>query len=768
MGRFFGQRHSNGWHRQVDITAAGEQSITIGPIPNQRFPWAQLRQHTDLYLKKKGKLTADERDGCLKALLQKHAAKDVAMAACAHEMSPQAVRDLLRGDLNVEPGSSYGMQEYLRVFIVAKHVNPNAVSELDARWARILFPFSTPDTTAAGRDLEAIITLLMADVPADLVLHPHVDALARRAFRGFAAQLEVLRLGSQWARAQAVVLWLSTLSVRSVESTTETLRPEQMLDNVFPSWRIWAAWRPNVTRLRLWEGFLSDQRTVLRELLALEGPDFLGNGQEKTLCEGLITQGTNLSLIAVRSCNLHIDVKSGRASEARDILDRLLRALDAACRAGLNDTSLLTHLCVGKPINQETLQILECVSGMADTSVSTAVMQIYTGELESVRLAGVMQLLPALGYNRGQGLREILAPDLINHISNYMQKTQAMLRAQLQAGRPWDGTEMKLQAFGKGLQDALWLRPLFDAPLRALIDTWPTLGDIKDLHSLRIDAQKGTVTSSLTRKIDQYCMGCLIMRSAIDVPTKRLVEALICLWKQARDPDRRVVALLIAEGSGKNSSFRCRCLMQLLDLPDGFVHSLRRILQNGTKDADIACVDLARLLASAPLADAIACWGPVLRRMIDQRRETLVDYTLTHLTAMAWFQWLEDLSFIYGDMMAWHPDSSPPILRPSLHAWAQRLATYIPTITRLESVLGSGPVTRGLMTGCEGPLAERLIRILDILQEHNEGRYWPAMQVIISLLEFDSSNANEVCEALSLLAAATPDCVEACMRVLEL
>ena len=238
-----------------------------------------------------------------------------------------------------------------------------------------------------------------------------------------------------------------------------------------------------------------------------------------------------------------------------------------------------------------------------------------------------------------------------------------MLRAQLQAGGPWDGSEMKLQAFGKGLQDALWLRPLFDAPLRVLIDTWPTLGDMKNLHSRRIAAQSmtpGIVTSSLTRKIDQYCMGGLIMRNAIDVPSKRLVEALICLWKQARDPDRRVLALMVAQGSGMNSSFRYRCLMQLLDLPDGFVTSLRRILQGRPKNADIACVELARLLATVPLADVVACWGLSLRQWIDQRRETLDDYTSTHLPAGAWFQWLEDLSLIYSDMMAWHPDSSPP------------------------------------------------------------------------------------------------------------
>ena len=61
---FFGKRKSSHWHQKINATAAGkyplevalEESINLTPVPNPKYPWAQLRLHTDLYLKTKGQL----------------------------------------------------------------------------------------------------------------------------------------------------------------------------------------------------------------------------------------------------------------------------------------------------------------------------------------------------------------------------------------------------------------------------------------------------------------------------------------------------------------------------------------------------------------------------------------------------------------------------------------------------------------------------------------------------------------------------------------
>ena len=84
MPLFFRQRQSGNWFRSVNASAANLHPVTPGQVPvsNPDFPWIQLRQHTDTYLKKKknGNLTQDETDTRLVTLMQKHAAKDVAIA----------------------------------------------------------------------------------------------------------------------------------------------------------------------------------------------------------------------------------------------------------------------------------------------------------------------------------------------------------------------------------------------------------------------------------------------------------------------------------------------------------------------------------------------------------------------------------------------------------------------------------------------------------------------------------------------------------------
>ncbi|MCJ1386186.1 hypothetical protein MMC17_009312 [Xylographa soralifera] len=791
---FFGKRKSGHWHRKIDATAVGkhpleatlEESVDLIPVLNLKYPWTELKLHTDLYLKTKGQLGLPERDRRLVALFLEHGAKDIAMAACGHAMSPPTISRLLADNLNVDTHNCYGLSllSLLQVVVIANHVNPNAVSEIEAHCARILIPFSESDTMATGGSLEAVFQLLIVGVPRRSLLFPHFETLARKIFTDFGTRLGMLSCNNQWSQAHTLTVQLWTSPEGFLELDPDNLQPKELLDGVLPNWRAWAKWKPMVNRLHLWEELGDRDRKALQDLLALEGPDFVDRGQS-TLREGLIARGSGVH--SIRSGELHIDFRSGLAYEARNMLDRLLEALDTACQTDLNETTLrlFTHFCVGKPVDEETLMILEGVTQMQDTSLSAMVLQIVEVHGGSIHMDGLrqpwlLQSLQVLRRSCCQALHEVLAPYLMNSISQYVQELHALVRQQINSGVAWYNTATELQAFGKGLQEALWLHPLLDTALKASIEAWPTVEYIQILHSTRVGshamATAGTA-NCLVQKIDAYCVDCLIVHGNLDQPAKHLVEALADLWQHTTDVDRRALSLRIAQGSGVGSDFRCRCLTQLLTLPIGFVHNFLKLLEDYDQNAEAACIALARLLASTP--EVVADWRLVLLRMIAKHDLTLVEYALTHLKARRWLQWIEDLGSIFGDAMEWHPFSSPSslsptaslpvVLQPSLHIWAQRLTMYLPTITRLESVLEPGPVPQCFLRNHARSLAEILITILDLINECNEQHYEAVVYAIVMQLStVMNDNAWEVGEAISLISKTTIDGSSVCLRLLEL
>ncbi|KAF1994158.1 hypothetical protein P154DRAFT_502298, partial [Amniculicola lignicola CBS 123094] len=241
---FSKRKTSEEWHQEIDFTAA-----SLRPT-DHRFPWLLIRKHTDQYLKRKGKLTQPDIDVRLAAMIESHHARDVAVAACAHAMSPAAVRALLNVELNVAPATFYGLEQYLYCLIAAHFSNPKSVSYLEAQWARNFIPYAKHGPDAAGRYLMGICHLLKTTSVANMNLLPDFTNLARRAFKTYATQLEGLKLKSSWTTAHASIAWLSTITQNLAPSSSAgQLLPEHLLDTQFPVWRVWASWKPNLERI---------------------------------------------------------------------------------------------------------------------------------------------------------------------------------------------------------------------------------------------------------------------------------------------------------------------------------------------------------------------------------------------------------------------------------------------------------------------------------------------------------------------------------------
>ncbi|OCK81698.1 hypothetical protein K432DRAFT_294905, partial [Lepidopterella palustris CBS 459.81] len=240
--RNFGQSQNNKWHKQIEEISSGWTPNNPEYTTDQCYPSVQLRVPTDAYLASRARLSPDEREACLVELVKGHHAKDTAIVACAHALSPQTLRGLLRGELQVSAGSYSGALTYLRVIEIAYQANPASVSPLEAQCAQVLISLSTSDLLVLSRRLQGYVRLLSGGVPSDL-LHPSmVDGMLRSACKTFAFELESRRQESQWASAYPAIDWLSSLP-----NTCPYI--EQLLDEVFPDWRVWAKWRPNFIRL---------------------------------------------------------------------------------------------------------------------------------------------------------------------------------------------------------------------------------------------------------------------------------------------------------------------------------------------------------------------------------------------------------------------------------------------------------------------------------------------------------------------------------------
>ena len=739
-------------------------------MPDPSFPWEKLQEHTDAYLKKKKKHTPEQLEERLVNFIKNHADKmDVAIAASGHAMSPQTLRGLLISDLSVGPGRPATLNSYLQAVVAANRVNPQSVSDVEAQRAKSMIAAAMIGTASAGHYLQALVQIIYAGVPPSCLLYTHIHALALKACTDFATALQNLRAVGELRKAYSAASWLSKISERSFELSAENLSPEQLLDTAFPTWRSWALWRPDAERLRRWDSFSTDQRISLKDLLALEGPDFVG--RQKTMREGAtISGGLNLSTSPVRLGNLTIELQL--AVEPYAALERLMNAIDAASAAGPHDIALLIWKCVGKTITHDALTMLEIIRFAGDSSISSLILPVYAanGEPRSVQMKAAMRLLPILGREQSRELRDTMSLFLVTLICDSFKNLQTNLKSQLENGNVVDLTEINLQDFGWVLLNNRWILTMLDKDIQTLLGDWPTKDEIQSLYRLRESVQSASsdLQMPLTKKVNEVSMDRLIIHGAADKSTKSLIRALLSVWKLNPGEDLRSIAVFVAQGPGFGNELRCRCLNLLPSLPTAFISRLRTIMRGWDSDPNNACVELVKVLAPMPSSDATVYWRLILYGMIE-RTENVVVYTLRRLKAVEWIQFVADVRSACRGI---DPRNSPPyILAPTLLAWVQRITVYIPTLTLLENDLGgSRPEMQCLLTGGDGKSLDDLEAILRAFTTHYKGIHQAVMLAVVKFLDSRSSgsNAATVSKAISSLVALSKPGVDACQRLLNL
>ncbi|KAF7507279.1 hypothetical protein GJ744_010713 [Endocarpon pusillum] len=764
----FKGRESDAWHKNINVAAGSGKPTDVD------FPWIKLQNHTGYYLKKKGFLPQCQTDERLLDLIRNHSSKEVAIAACAQHISTPALRNLVVNELKVEPNGAFGLHEYSQAIVASNHANPEAVSDIEAQWARCLSENAAHGSSSRtlGQQLQDMLPLLPDQVASGLLLQTEINSLACRVCMGFAEQLEVLSSRNRWEDAHVAAEWLSTIS-----SSGLLLIPNpgarQLLDSQLPTWGAWAAWQPSVARLHAWNDYAVRAPSPLKDLLALEGPDFASmiGSAHASLRNRLIAQGISGSQTTLHWGNSHVRFKRNPFTESGNlngILDRLTSVVDFACSAGGDYTALLVHLCVGKTITDETLQILEQTRLLDKPPLTKVILQAFTlpNQYSVSGINEIIELLLALRDSRLDELRKWTQEYAFGCIANQVRELQNTFRQQIDAENWWEDSAWELLIFYDRLQEQTWLLADLDHFVQDLIASRPPWVTIETLGIIRNSI--GSVTSSaptpLRSQVDAYCRDLLVPGLTGFPHVRGLVEALIDLWKQTRDEKRLELALLIADFPNTSCQFRCDCLGDLTTLPYELVISTLRVLKFPNGDPDTELFTLIRLMASENMLSALKRWRHILLVVIERHHETLLRHAVTNLSAEMWLELLDRIRAIYEGSEVIKDRDSPKLLSLEVHGWSQQMAVYLPTLTRLKSVLKCGPAMEVLLLGLSAPKNSQLLRVLNFVKDSEFGHHGRLVDIIIACLH--SGNVDDVENVLSAICQTSSRGAEACLSVL--
>ncbi|PSN67879.1 hypothetical protein BS50DRAFT_620332 [Corynespora cassiicola Philippines] len=774
---------SDEWRQQINFTAG-----LLHPS-DENFPWALLQKHTNDYLRKKGKLSQAEMDVRLHHLIDSITARDVAIAACAYAMSSAAVRAILNVELQVAPASFYGLRTYLESLIAANGSNIQSITSLEALWARKLLPYAvTHGTDAAGQFLQGISQVLLETKTTNMSALPDFLLLTRRAVHAFSVQLEGYRLKCEWAAANKAKHWMSVFAnSKPTNVAPNRLLINHFLDSQFHEWRVWANWTPYLERIILHNSIEPTKRGILPDLLALEGPDFI-TGQT-TLREGVIFRYKGENSTA-RFQSLSIQVVDCSKTEFREMLDRVAEALDGIVAHGIVAAfDLFIYLLISGQINRERLEIMEAMnkitSPIPTPAMYNAVQTLFHDQkdIDGGHIEHLTHLIPLFDYQSAEQLRAaLLKPWMISGMEKCLLQCQDAVREHISMGKTWTKFSMELHKMCMVIKESKTVYPLLNVNGKVNFDKLPS----REMHSWLIAIYDATgnqgFIASLTNynpikeSIEAYVEGINISHAH-----KKTVDAILNVWKNTEDPDRRQLAIVSSRCIGTDFVLRCRCFEQATKLSEDLVKKMLEVFMMMKKSTERGIMDFASLLASLKDQDIVDCWKSVLYIIIEDLSELdcidsqlsgatseLVEYTLSHLRSQEWHKSMQDIITLFGKK-ALERLSKSLILQKRFYDWVLKLSEYIPAITELEKALGNDgkeAVACLLRGGVGHNLHEGyLVQILDALKLSKAQPCEYLVQCVAGQLRKSVASSQEISKCVGTLINSSSLGVEACRRI---
>jgi len=240
--KFFAQSQSETWHKNIDADIGSESVCLPDGSINPYFPWAMIRKHTEILLKKKGSSTAEDQEHRLTALICRHAVTVNALAACAYGLSPKGIKACLVGEFGRLPGLHNEISTYLQAIIAVNYTNPAAVDATDAGLAKALLPLCKLDSAAASQILQVVTKLWVSGVPTGSLVQDEMEVTTQNACKAFSARLKTMVSENLWSQAAKETSWIPSLLASMTRSPSEN-KLNRILSKEFPEWRAWAVWK---------------------------------------------------------------------------------------------------------------------------------------------------------------------------------------------------------------------------------------------------------------------------------------------------------------------------------------------------------------------------------------------------------------------------------------------------------------------------------------------------------------------------------------------
>lgn len=803
-------KHSEEWHQAIDAAAG-----VLHPS-DPKFPYDLLREQTEIYLKRKGKISQTDADIRLAILITSHEARDVAVAAAAHAITAKSLRALLHADLNVMHGSYWGLKAWLQCLVAANDGSPASVTDLEALWARKLLPFATQGLRAAEWYLAGVCRILRETALPNLDIVPEFSILMSRAITDYATRLEGARLKNDWAAAYESVLWMVELARTSPITTPPGhLLPEHVLDSQYPAWRLWTNWKPNLQRIRYLASCDCEKLALVSDLVALEGPDMI-TGTANTLRDGLVARydGTK-NFLQWRS--IIVEVPNRTKESISRVLERVAYLLELGTNelgpGHMEKTLFFRDLLVARPITTKTLDMFEAVCKIPykpENNLYAAICEVWDNQ---ERLAGqhvlpLHILLTAMGDDSAKDLCCVIWKDWLQlGIENCIEECRKAVCAHIDDGSSWTDFFLEYHAFGRTVNSLrlFWaerdevLMPV-KSGIEAIVEIYEAVKtELSEPRKAMAASPIGTADATNSKKvasglsslvgedetrhplesyIEVFCRDRVLGQEPFATPGESIINALMEVWvwrtncKLDIDLDRQKLAINVAGSAVVDGSLCCRCLtnVESTDLPDTSVKKLSDIMRKANVGMSEAIIDLTNLLSNgerwAP------CWFDLLQLWLEGqtkagvfKEEDVIEHSLRTMDIAQWLAFMQHIQTILGHVQKpLHGSAMPRILQPAHLSWITTLSKYTTTLIGFEAVAGVGSEAMRCIQTNHNLYTQSEV-ILECLQEVESKRVEALMLKLVCKLKLKTHSILSVKECLVVLLKATPEAVEMCYRL---
>jgi hypothetical protein len=467
------------------------EKIAAGLRPSdEHFPWDRLSDYSSSCIKKQRNIDVHHGiDDYLVSLIRSCPIKDAAIAACANLLSQHVVKDLL-SELKPERGSIQGLQYYIQILLAVNHYHLQIVDNAEATRGRtVLHLLSRPSNDPVSL-MQPLASLIEQGVPRSSYLSDYLEALARQSCSMLSTRMETFRANADWYYAHKEAPWLVEFLVKKFGCGLNDLSIIDIMDESFPTWQSWAVWKPSQETLDAYHVHLSTRqrdRVLIRDLLALEGPDF-SVGKRLYVTRKDEISYTNGPTLVLRCGTIEFDLFGTRPNHVRATLEELTKLLVQVCvKDTVIDNSrmmLLQQICLGAPINEKRLSLLEAAYDSGSSVVITAVTEIKVAEREGREPDSEMLtiIFQALEWERSEELRRLLGASVVASVCKHLEKMQRVLKMIINVDRSWNLPDLHhleaLQSFGETCGKAPRLKDSFPETSQSLLQVWPAKWEV--------------------------------------------------------------------------------------------------------------------------------------------------------------------------------------------------------------------------------------------------------------------------------------------------